>query len=117
MAANARQYVIRQCAVTDAARAYADFLAAVIAGHAASKNYAPPTISAAHARENPTRAIRAIPDDNASLQNQHSESIQQQSTDWRDNLARAYVALGLDAQDAVLENVARAVIDLSLNDK
>jgi glycosyltransferase involved in cell wall biosynthesis len=145
MGANARRYVLENCAVQAAARRYAEFLLAVVEG----RDWGPETgdwgaensnrqarVDGITAEDGRPTARNEKPEARAETresqdakQNQKAKSINHPSeivphlpapvafTDWRDTVARAYVDLGLAADDAVLENVARAAIDLGLGEK
>lgn len=113
MGANARRYVLEHCAAQKAARYYAEFLQATREGRATSKvygrmdNVGRVTVRQAKAETRAvemTQPVGAAPSIAAPI-------------DWRDEVIRAYVELGLDADDALLENVARAVSELGLSEK
>jgi hypothetical protein len=131
MGENARRYVVEHCAVNDAARYYAEFLNAVMEGRAESKVYGKAVDDERQATDetkNDKRETRSEKRETKSeKQNQKSEIRNLKSeivtrhpspvtTDWRDELARVYVALGLAHDDTVLQNVARAVVELGLNE-
>lgn len=131
MGENARRYVLENCAVEDAARSYAEFLQAVVDGRAESKNFGKRTESRGQTTqdrqqitdyrlqttEDTRRKKRETKGEKRGVETENRQStIKNQARDlsWRDELARTYVELGLDANDAVLENVAHAVSDLGL---
>jgi glycosyltransferase involved in cell wall biosynthesis len=120
MGENARRYVTAHCAVQDAARYYTEFLQAVWEGRAESKAYGMTTDhrkdekrETAGEKRQAERATREAENEKRKTKNEipHSESL----ADWREELARAYVELGLDAEDTVLKNIAQAVADLGLS--
>lgn len=123
MGENARRYVLEHCAVKDAARYYAEFLQAVHDGRAESKIFGERTDN----RQQTTRDVqdkkrttkskeREREIENRSVSPRKTTKFETLTPDlaWRDELVRAYVELGLDANDVVLETVARAVSDLGL---
>ncbi len=117
LGARARRYVSEQCAVTDAARAYAEFLRAVIDGRAESKTFEKPEPGAARHASDEIHASRAAPRAAPGQQNLESEIPESASAnDWRADATRAFVELGLDADDPVLENIARAASELGLSE-
>lgn len=120
MGANARRYVLENCAVQDAARYYAEFLQAVAEGRAESKVFGTEKAENGKRKAIKKQSTTDSEKQELEIQEQHSEfriPNSEPATDWRDELTRAYVALGLDADDAVLENIARAIRDLGLSEK
>jgi len=121
---NARRYVMEHCAAADAASYYADFLRAVLEGRAESRAYGKAT-------PNGKRETASVKRETSNVEwqasnvgretsnvgreiNNPQSAIENPVTGWRDEIARAYVALGLEADDAVLAMVARAIVDLGL---
>lgn len=124
MGERARNYVLENCAAQDAARYYGEFLRAVMGERAESKVYGKPVGGGRAMNDERQTALKIKGEfgkrkveqkaQTSEFQSPHSEFV---VSDWRDELARAYVELGLAAEDAVLENVARAVIELGLRDE
>ena len=130
MGTNARRYIEQECAVQDAARAYADFLRAVNEGRAVSKNYFKPNENAASSRR--AQAIDAPRDDasrqmanntrvpSASPAETGGDTVHEQTSavasDWRDDVARAYAELGFQEDDPLLREIAQQIVELDLND-
>ncbi|MBI4673955.1 MAG: glycosyltransferase family 4 protein [Chloroflexi bacterium] len=126
---NARQYVIKHCAVSDAARYYAEFLCAVLEGGAESKVYGEVQDGKRETGKEKREARSEIQNSKFKIAfPRHSSPVTEPALskakehpspvplDWRDEIARAHVALGLDADDAVLEKVARAIVELGLSE-
>jgi|SRR5581483_7450907 glycosyltransferase involved in cell wall biosynthesis len=127
MGENARRYVTTHCAVQDAARYYAEFLQAVWEGRAVSRVFG---IEKAESEKRETRSEkRETRDEKREARDEKREARDEKrdselripnsefSSDWREELARAYVELGLNAEDAVLKNIAQAVADLGLSEE
>ncbi len=131
MGANARRYVLRECNVEFAAQSYADFLHAVLDGRAQSQVYSAAARTGAEFGQGNepakpgTESSRAFePFGGDSNAREHPAQAQEPAqpapegglgaADWRDEVARAYVSLGLD--DTALSEVARAIVELGLDD-
>lgn len=117
MGSNAREYVVQTCAVEEAARDYADFMQAVVAGHAESKVYERGrTEGGGQSTEHRARTTDhrlSTPDDIQATVHRPPSTV---SADWRAEVARAYTSLGLNEEDTVLREVAGAVVELGLGE-
>lgn len=102
---NARSYVEQVCAVGDAARAYADFLEGVRANRAVSRSYE----KAWNAPVSPSTGQSAVSPEKVDDANAMSELP---TDDWKQGVADACAALGLD--DEELRRVASAMVGLGL---
>ncbi len=115
LGANARRYVRERCAVEDAARHYAEFLRAVAAGRAESMIY-----ETTNAKGRMATLEKREPEDERAKSKIKPSVLRPPSPvpppDWRDGVTRAFTELGLDADDAVLENIARAASELGLGE-
>lgn len=142
MGANARHYVEEHCAVQDTARHYADFLQSVVEGRAESRDYSGTKderrrtkdegreardelrqrTARREAREEGREAskkLMSIFNLQSSMASLRSPVSNLQSPtslpSLRDELVQDVVALGLDEDDGVLRDVARAVVELGLD--
>ncbi len=120
LGANARGYVEQNCAVADAARAYADFLQSVIEGRAESKNYFKDADDGRQTTDRDSLPSPLAREQNRVSSDQSSvisgQSSLDGSADWRDEVARAYLDLGLGDEADVLREVARAIVELGANE-
>lgn len=126
---NAREYVLRECTVEQVASRFAEFLEDVAAGRTArwtgpvssipspEPDAAPAPASAPLA---PTSPPLPHPPVSASAPlapaPQPVPTSSPAPADWRDEVASAYSALGLEAGDPALADLARALVELGLND-
>ncbi len=115
MGQNARAYVERVCRVEDAAHEYAEFMRGVAAG-----NWRGATTD--EGRRRTKDKGRTISDEQRNAVDAEQTTSDERPVtsdslpDWRDEVTRAYVGLGLGETDETLRAVARAVTDLGLGE-
>lgn len=123
LGAQARAYVVRECDAAFAAQSYADFMDAVLAGRAVSRVYAPPRAHAGDAESEPKQSVISESGTTApagaplpASESNAAPTLPRVPADWRDEVAYAYRALGLEENDATLTEVARAIVELGLGE-
>lgn len=116
MGTNARRYVESECAVEDAARGYARFLGET--GGLGTEGERRATNDKGRATNDKGRDTNDEGQENEGEKISHPSVVNGQRSfvapDFRDEVTRAYVELGLTENDAALGEVAKAIVELGL---